>query len=271
VQTIEWLDAEPNAHTVDSFGHPHVHPCPRNHGLTGLQQGTFVSLESVDGTSIIEAQGQRVRIPDGHMQYDGYWHRKFAREAAEKPSQGLGAAGGRADDDDANARVRLRDDGDGSQGPGRLGETAVDLALSALARLPRSSRYFYLQDDVGRKLVQPVRRKRRGLVNELDRPRFKGLDRKQALLIARAYDDASGLGLVAKGPQHAETIEVWHEQVEGHHVGLELGDFLEGIEAIAGNAHDLDLGIARKNFAYDFARECGVVDNQDTNHSRGFR
>src|SRR6187431_1289582 len=40
--------------------------------------------------------------------------------------------------------------------------------------------------------------------------------------------------------QDAQTVQIRHHQIERDHVRLELGDFLQGVDAVTGNAHDFD-------------------------------
>jgi hypothetical protein len=51
--------------------------------------------------------------------------------------------------------------------------------------------------------------------------------------------------------------------VHGDEVGLECRDHLDGRAAVAGVAHDLDLGVGREDLTEHLARDERVVDDDD--------
>ena len=77
-----------------------------------------------------------------------------------------------------------------------------------------------------------VERERRGLVNELERPGCEGRDGELAVPVGHAHDDDAPPLLRLERAQHTQPVEVRHDEVEGDHVGLQLGDLLERVDAV---------------------------------------
>ena len=62
--------------------------------------------------------------------------------------------------------------------------------------------------------------------------------------------------------EHAEAVEAGHLDVEQHEIRLLLGDGLDGLEAVAALADDLDVGLVLESVAHPLARERLVVHDQ---------
>ena len=63
--------------------------------------------------------------------------------------------------------------------------------------------------------------------------------------------------------QERDPVHARHLDIERDHVGLELDDLRPRDVRIAGDAHDLDVGVARELALEDLANDGGVVDDQD--------
>jgi len=61
---------------------------------------------------------------------------------------------------------------------------------------------------------------------------------------------------------------MWHDEIERDDVGLERSDFLQRLEPIRGDAHDLDARLGVERLAQDFAGERRVVHHQHTDTLR---
>jgi len=111
-------------------------------------------------------------------------------------------------------------------------------------------------------------------VDEIDRTQLQGLDREIAVGGRRAdHQDRRGPRVIGEGAQHAEPVEVRHDEIEGHHVGLEELDLLQRVQPVPRVTHDLHVGIAAHHLAHDLAHERRVVDHQeaDGRAHAGFR
>ncbi len=81
-----------------------------------------------------------------------------------------------------------------------------------------------------------------------------------SLVVTAMTRGASGDG--AQGREDAEAVELGHDQVERHHVGLELGDLLERVEAVVGDPHHLETRVGAQHLAHHLAREGRVVHHE---------
>jgi len=105
--------------------------------------------------------------------------------------------------------------------------------------------------------------KAHAFVAPTDRAELERLEAELALAVGGADDDDARGAHLRQGLEHADAVEVGHDQIEGHDVGLELGDLLEGVEAVAGDADDEDARAGAEDLAQHLARKGGVVDDQD--------
>ena len=64
------------------------------------------------------------------------------------------------------------------------------------------------------------------------------------------------------GSTHPEAVEAGHLDVEQDQIRLLLGDGLDGLEAVAALADDLDVGLVLESVAHPLARERLVVHDQ---------
>ena len=119
-----------------------------------------------------------------------------------------------------------------------------------------------------REFEQSVRGERGGLVNERDRATLQGGHGDVAAVLGHRDHDHAGKRLdreLRELTQKADPVEMRHDEVKRQDVGGELHDLLESVEAVARRPDDQKAGVRLEHFADHFAREGGVVDDENAN------
>ena len=69
--------------------------------------------------------------------------------------------------------------------------------------------------------------------------------------------------------QDAEAVELWHLDVERHHVRVEAFDGFERTDAVAGRADDLDVSFRLQHARQRAADDRRIVDDEESDGAHG--
>ena len=199
----------------------------------------------------VETARQRFRVADRDVQNDGHGDGKIGREGRDEARQSLGAPG------------RCPHDGDFALAA--AGRHLDRPRERQRGRHPRRRRGEHFGHELVGKLVEPLGGEGGRLVHQVEGAARESLDAELAVRVGHADHDHARRIDGRQRAQHAYPVEPGHHQIERDDVRREVGDLLQRFEAVARDVDDVDALALAQDFAQHFARESGVVDDQDTN------
>ncbi len=106
-----------------------------------------------------------------------------------------------------------------------------------------------------------------GFGHEIKRPQFQGPNGLIAALLREGADHDHGhfQAAVLNGFEHRQAVHAGHLDVQGHHVGTQRSDPVEGDRPGVGRADDLDARDTGEHVAEDPAVRDGIIHDQGRN------